>query len=236
MGGAAEATLNGETWDGSRIGLLRKSVPFCLREPCENTYMVIRFMSDMQNRGWAETEGRLQLSGVRADELSKVQNVLAGALAFLEETKPARDFALAAGAVEETVISALDDILAIDRMPSDRLGVFERYRKLVARLDEMLRSSPVPPLQSAAVAEQAGTSVRTLQTAVKAVHGVSLQQYLRTRRLWMLRAQLAMGMATGTVSSAALANGFWHMGELSSLYKKTFGELPSATLQRAIRR
>jgi AraC family ethanolamine operon transcriptional activator len=35
------------------------------------------------------------------------------------------------------------------------------------------------------------------------------------------------------VKAVALANGFWHMGEFSKLYKATFGEMPSGTLAQA---
>nr|WP_244645884.1 helix-turn-helix domain-containing protein [Bradyrhizobium campsiandrae] len=130
-------------------------------------------------------------------------------------------------------MDALDNLLVLksDRRSGQR--AFERHRKLVSKLDEFAHSHPEIPLYSEALAKELGTSVRTLQLAVQAVHGASLHQHLRNKRLWSLRAQLARGTPATSVSSAAFANGFSHMGELSQLYKVTFGELPSETLLRS---
>jgi len=64
---------------------------------------------------------------------------------------------------------------------------------------------------------------------------MSLHQHLRLKKLWGVRSQLLTGNQLLTVKAAALANGFWHMGEFSQLYKATFGEIPSETLLRARR-
>jgi AraC family ethanolamine operon transcriptional activator len=53
------------------------------------------------------------------------------------------------------------------------------------------------------------------------------------KRLWSTRVQLMAGSSGLTVKAAALANGFWHMGEFSNVYKATFGEMPSETLARS---
>ncbi len=73
-------------------------------------------------------------------------------------------------------------------------------------------------------------SVRTLQSATKTIHGMSLHQYLRLKRLWSTRKLLVSGNAGLTVKAAALANGFCHMGDFSRGYKEAFGEMPSETL------
>ena len=75
--------------------------------------------------------------------------------------------------------------------------------------------------------------MRTLQTAAHAVHGVSLHHYLRLKRLWSVRMQLMSAGNGVTIKAAALANGFWHMGEFSRVYKTMFGEMPSETLVNA---
>src|SRR5204863_303278 len=82
----------------------------------------------------------------------------------------------------------------------------------------------------AELARQLGASVRTLHNAVVAIRGMSLQRYTRLRRLWNVRQRLVQGLPTETVKTVALANGFWHMGEFSRLYRDLFGETPQQTL------
>jgi AraC family transcriptional regulator, ethanolamine operon transcriptional activator len=79
-------------------------------------------------------------------------------------------------------------------------------------------------------------SARTLQTAVHRVCGVATQSYVRLRRLWLVRKQLRTGAPALTVKASALAHGFLHLGEFSETYRRTFGELPSATLGNARRK
>ena len=68
---------------------------------------------------------------------------------------------------------------------------------------------------------------------MQTVHGMSLHHYLRAKRLWAARKQLVSGSTGLTVKAAALASGFWHMGDFAKGYKTAFGETPSETLARA---
>lgn len=232
MSNHTDAVFNGKTWSSSEIGLLRSEILLDLREPAANTFAVIRFSSDMQNRGWEESEGKLHLHHASGEHLSRLQNVIRGALALSCTSMHHREFAFVAQSLRDELMDALDNLLirGSDRRSGQR--AFERHRKLVSKLDEFAHSHQEMPLYSEALAKELGTSVRTLQVAVQAIHGASLHQHLRNKRLWSLRAQLARGLPATSVSSAAFANGFSHMGELSHLYKVTFGELPSETLLR----
>jgi transcriptional regulator GlxA family with amidase domain len=63
--------------------------------------------------------------------------------------------------------------------------------------------------------------------------GMTPTAFLRERRLELAREMLGdPGLAT-TVTSVALACGFGHLGEFSTLYRHRFGERPSDTLRRA---
>ncbi|WP_145658897.1 AraC family transcriptional regulator [Bradyrhizobium stylosanthis] len=233
MSNETHAVFNGSTWSSSEIGLLRKEVLVDLREPSPNTFAVIRFSSDMQNRGWNESEGRLHLHNTSGEHLSRLQHAIRNALALSSAPMHHQQFAFAAESLRHELIDALDDVLTPRSARPSGSRAFEGYRKLVSKLDDFAHSHPEIPLYSEALARELGTSVRTLQLAVQAVHGASLHQHLRSKRLWCLRAQLAKGKPATSVSSAAFANGFTHMGELSQLYKVTFGELPSETLLRS---
>ncbi|WP_349643093.1 helix-turn-helix domain-containing protein [Bradyrhizobium japonicum] len=77
--------------------------------------------------------------------------------------------------------------------------------------------------------------MRTLETATRAVHGVSQHHCLRLKRLWSTRIQLMTASAGVSVKAAALGNGFWQMGDFARGYKMTFGEAPSETPARGRR-
>ncbi|MET4296127.1 AraC-like DNA-binding protein [Bradyrhizobium sp. LB8.2] len=109
----------------------------------------------------------------------------------------------------------------------------DRYREIVAQLDEIVQSLPCSHFYSSDLARRIGTSVRTLQVASQSVNGVSLHCYLRLKKLSAVRDQLSAGQSS--VKATALANGFWHLGDFSRLYARTFGEMPSETLARAKR-
>ena len=87
------------------------------------------------------------------------------------------------------------------------------------------------PIYSEELANRVGVSIRTLHNAVQRYRGMSLHQYLRFRRLWLVRQRLLAGSAS--VKVAALTFGFWHLGDFSRGYRSLFGELPSDTLARA---
>ncbi|MET3907617.1 AraC-like DNA-binding protein [Bradyrhizobium sp. S3.3.6] len=108
-----------------------------------------------------------------------------------------------------------------------------RYRDMITRLDLIVQDLPSLHCYSNDLARRLGTSVRTLQVASRRVNGMSLHAYLRLKRLLAVRDQLSTGLLT--VKAAALGNGFWHLGDFSRLYAKTFGEMPSETLARAKR-
>ncbi|WP_108501305.1 helix-turn-helix domain-containing protein [Paracoccus indicus] len=78
--------------------------------------------------------------------------------------------------------------------------------------------------------ETLGVSRRTLQYALQKQVGLGPSDYMRALRLNAARASLLDG---DTVTEAATKAGFWHFGRFSQDYRKLFGELPSATLQRA---
>jgi AraC family ethanolamine operon transcriptional activator len=104
----------------------------------------------------------------------------------------------------------------------------ERHRAIVKKLDELIRELPPSlPLYNLDLARLIDTSVRTLQIASRSITGVSLQKYMRAQRLSRVRWQLSRG--TVSVKAAALDNGFWHLGEFSRIYTRTFGEMPSQT-------
>lgn len=96
---------------------------------------------------------------------------------------------------------------------------------IVNRLDE--------PVSVRRVARASGLSTRTLHRVIRRHYGVSPMGLLRRARLARVRRELLAAAPGTTVTTAALACGFSHLGRFSQCYACQFGESPSDTLRRA---
>jgi AraC family ethanolamine operon transcriptional activator len=230
-----QADINARRLDSAALALFRDNVACRVIEPHANSYVLLGLHAAMQTRGWMDFERGFELIRSTAPRMQRLQHILLYMIRYAAGCTDAKDFAALANSMQETLMAALDSILVEDEATRPRPRSFDHHRKLVARLDELIRGSPTVPLYSDELARSVGASVRTLQSATQAVHGMSLHQYLRLRRLWSTRCQLTTGQPGLTVKAVALANGFWHMGEFAKLYKATYGELPTQTTARAAR-
>ena len=81
-----------------------------------------------------------------------------------------------------------------------------------------------------------GKSERTVERIFKKHFSIAPYAYLKILRLHLIRKQLLQRDETVTtnIGDIAMKNGFMQMGYFASEYKKTFGEIPSETLPRAI--
>lgn len=86
------------------------------------------------------------------------------------------------------------------------------------------------------VARRVGVSARTLSEGFRRFRGVSPSDFLAQRRLEGLRAALLTATLGETVTSIAAAWGYMNFGAMAGRYRERFGELPSTTLSRSIRR
>lgn len=105
----------------------------------------------------------------------------------------------------------------------------------VKRAIDYMAANAKVPLQAKDIAESAGVSVRALQVAFQRFKDTTPLNYLRQLRLEGVRQDLC-GPNTDTVAVVARSWGFVHMGRFSELYKSAFGELPSDTRRKAIRK
>lgn len=86
-------------------------------------------------------------------------------------------------------------------------------------------------ITSSDIASEVGVSLRTLQISFARFAGVTPYQYLRERRMDGARHDLLSGRAR-SVKAAADRWGFLSVSQFSSRYVRTYGELPSVTLNR----
>ncbi|MCB2116990.1 MAG: AraC family transcriptional regulator [Rhodobacteraceae bacterium] len=83
------------------------------------------------------------------------------------------------------------------------------------------------------VARRVGVSARTLSGGFQRFRGHSPRDFLATRRLEGLRADLMAAGADRTVAEVAADWGFVNFGALAGQYRRRFGELPSHTRARS---
>jgi AraC family ethanolamine operon transcriptional activator len=235
LSGDACAEINGQAITSSHVALFRGVVPTRSLEPQANTFVMLRFHSEIQNRGWLDVHDGFEILPTAPDRMHRLQSVLLNIARHAAECTDVREFAQPAYAMQESLLGALDDVLVSEHAVRPRPMSLARHRRVVAGLDELIHHTPAVPFYSGDLARNLGVSVRTLQTAVNVVHGTSLHFYLRLKRLWSARCSLALGLPGLSIKRAAVANGFWHMGEFSRLYKAVFGDLPSQTLMRSRR-
>jgi len=229
------SVANGREIDNSTVNVVRGKVPIKSVERQPNTYLMMRFNSDMRHRGWADYDSGLGFFRSHDAAMARLRATILNMFCLASDHGDPRQFDVLNRPIQETLLACLDDTLVpVDGLAARR-GSFDKHRKLIARLDEVVALFGSKPLYSDDLADKLGTSVRTLQTATHTVHGVSLHHYLRLKRLWSTRIQLMTGGAGMSVKAAALSNGFWHMGDFSRGYKLAFGETPSETLTRGRR-
>lgn len=88
--------------------------------------------------------------------------------------------------------------------------------RVIRAADDYMRAALDRPITTEELCEALAVAPRTLHDAFLAVYGVSPHQYLRLRRLHLVRSALkspAPGRAL--VKSVALAHGFWHLGRFA---------------------
>ena len=109
---------------------------------------------------------------------------------------------------------------------SRRTGVRLAREYIHARLSE--------PLPLSELCRHSGLKVRTLETGFQEVTGLSPVAYIRSLRLNAVRRTLHdVSARQRSISDIALDNGFWHLSQFATDYRKLFGETPTNTRRRS---
>jgi AraC family ethanolamine operon transcriptional activator len=224
--------FNGVDRDQAIIVIGSSGAEYSLIERTSRQLAVIIFHPEIEGRGWpvARTSvGMFETSLLAYRRLQKVvSEIILTAQASLDAAwRDASSFA-----VRETLLAAIDaafaDVASIEQTAQAQMA---RQYRVFRAIESAIASDLGGPIYSEALAERVGVSVRTLHNAIQRYRGMSLHQYLRLRRLWLVRQGLLSGAAS--VKDAALVFGFWHLGDFARGYRDQFGELPSETLARA---
>ena len=113
-------------------------------------------------------------------------------------------------------------------------GVTAARRAVVEQAETYFRAHFDAPITLARLCGVTGVSERSLRNAFYDVHGMGPKRWMQAERL--LETQIALRasrVAPTTVTEVATEHGFYQLGRFAAIYKKTFGEAPSETLQAA---
>lgn len=103
----------------------------------------------------------------------------------------------------------------------------------VAEVEAFIRANATEALSVEDFVTLTGVSGRSLYRAFQKQRGYSPMAFARSVRFQMAQEMLEHGDPGLTVTQAALACGFEHLGRFSRDYHRRYGETPSETLRRA---
>ena len=233
MDDASSVTLNGLTAREASILVVKGSAVCEIVEPQANLVAFLNFNS-VDNRDWPGEPDRAQLIATEPARLVALRTVIRKVLILASRLPDVLSQPGMIDSAEESILQAVDHAFDSASLASGgKASNLNHYLSLVRRFDEFLAFNAGRTLYSADVARELGVSVRTLHNAMVAIRGMSMHRYTRLRRLWNVRQQLVQGPRVDSIKAVALVNGFWHMGEFSSLYRELFGETPQQTLAEA---
>jgi len=104
--------------------------------------------------------------------------------------------------------------------------------RMVREAEHWMRTGG-PETSVSGVAARLGVSLRSLEAGFREWRQTTPTEYLRKVRLDAARAELLAPSASTTVTSVALANGFFHLPRFSAYYRSAFDETPGQTLRRS---
>jgi AraC-like DNA-binding protein len=160
--------------------------------------------------------------------------------AILQHAQLMLDAAETTDGVPDAYRALLRDGLAtllLSRLPSSVSSAFSRPAPsadplAVRRAQDYMAANTERAISMAEIAAAAGVSLRSLQDAYRKARGVTLGEGLLLLRLERFRSALLAVETHGSVTDAAFAAGFGHLGRAAAAYKQRYGEAPSETLRR----
>jgi AraC-like DNA-binding protein len=137
----------------------------------------------------------------------------------------------------EAPAEALFAAMLLRQVPNDHAAILQRPASRAApyyvkRAEEFAQLHAHRPIRLDDLVAVSGVSARALFAGFRRFRGMGPMAYLKGIRLDRVRESLAAADGANTVSAAARAVGFTHMGNFAKDYRRRFGETPSQTLRR----
>ena len=232
MDPAVPVKINGIDVSFPALAFGRGAAGYRATEWHASSYALIVFEQTMTEREWPEFHDAMRVFHLAPDVLARLQAKVRTIFDVASNFPDHFAFPLVRQDLKEALLEGFDAAFAAGAPAPVLQGAAFKHERIVEMIDAQLAGNPATPLYSDALARQCGVSVRTLHNVTMKYRGISLHQYLRLKRLWMVRQRLLSGDPVLQVKRCALAFGFWHLGEFSSAYAAQFGEVPSRTLAR----
>lgn len=172
--------------------------------------------------------GRLRLTALTSDALGLARRLQADGGMAAE---------LAREVCESLLAGYVDALCAAGPTgKTEKMAVEQRHYHLIAACERLVLSGEAIDIALSDVAGRSGYSLRSLEMIFRRSVGMSPGRWFMTARLNGALRDLLTANPESTVSEIAMKWGFRHMSRFSAYYRKTFGELPSATLARSATR
>ena len=213
--------INGVALENGSIVLSQGRTDVQVFEPVSNEFALVSTPLSLET---LELSAMADKTIVRASErvaLDNLRSTIIKAVQFASSNPNAASQRSVEAGMQQSLSLAIERVLSGNATATwDTTLASRRHAQLVSGVDEYLRLNPEAAIYSEDLARLLGVSVSTLKSSVLAIRGMSIHRYLRLRRLWSVRRQLMNGVPGLTIKQSALANGFWHMGEFSSLIRR----------------
>jgi AraC-like DNA-binding protein len=137
-----------------------------------------------------------------------------------------------ARALEQELLHAVSHCLSADETESNA-RTRHHHAAMMVRFEEMLSNHIDQKINMPTLCTEIGVAERTLRMCCSEFLGVSPTRYLLLQRLNKARSALRRANpSTASVAEVARNHQFLELGRFAVTYRTTFGESPSATLQR----
>ena len=171
------------------------------------------------------------LRPARAD-VSRFQRLFREACRLAESRQKLFERQEVARALEQELLHAIINCLAAEET-DDHSRVRCHHNVIMSRFEEALSKGIDQKLKMPALCAEIGVPERSLRMCCAKFLGVSPARYLLLRRLNKTRSALRRANPSiATVAEVARNHQFLELGRFAVMYRSTFGESPSVTLQR----
>jgi AraC-like DNA-binding protein len=145
------------------------------------------------------------------------------------------DYPIIAAQFEDALITALLGTLSHNQRNTALRTPLAITPHFVRRAEEYMEQHAHEPITASDIACHSGISTRSLFAGFRKYRDTTPMARLRALRLAKAHASLSSPESDqDSVTQIALRWGFSHLGQFSASYRRSYGEVPSLTLRRAI--